>query len=432
MNTPAEILSSAQMAFVSERYEETINLCQKVIADNPTNTDAFVLAGNASLALNSFTKAEEYFQKAAELEPKIGEHYFNLGNSLFGQQRLSEAAQQYAKAIQLGCKDEVMQRLYYLVGTINQIQGKNDEALINYEKSDAIPCTNVDYAEMLLKKVQIYVEQNDLEKAETCALQLKLLVPSEFKSYQLLFQLYLEQSKLLEASRTLDEAVKYCGKDAEIETEIFFDKAMLCCFQAEQTKSIEQQKDYYNSAINILSEIIDAEYADESDKFEAIITKAELYLKLGQYEEAIKLAELTSQESRSELIEYVDRARYILVRSFSNKKQFSDVQRYARMLKESENLFYRHYGYYAEAYAEKQLSSLSPDGREKYLNLYNYAIAYYKNCTISVPGDFLAYLFRAKCYVDIGKFDKAEEIGKILPKDSQKALQEYINQERRG
>ena len=59
--------------------------------------------------------------------------------------------------------------------------------------------------------------------------------------------------------------------------------------------------------------------------------------------------------------------------------------------------------------------------------MYNVAIAYFRNATVTSPGDFLAYLYRAKSYVDMGKFEKAEAIGKLLPKDAQKSLQEYIN-----
>lgn len=424
-----ELLSQAQMAFASEKYDVALSKCEEAIRCFPYSIECIVLLGNIHLVQNMFGEAEQCFLKAVDLQPEIGEHYFNLGNSLFGQQRLAEAMQQYAKAIQLGCRDEVMQKIYYLVGIINQLDGKNAEALINFDKSDAIAGINVDREDILLKRIQIYVEQNNLDKAENCALQLKLLVPDEFKSYQLLFQLYLEQRKISEASSILNEADKYCEKEPDTITEITFDKAMLCCFQAEQFP--QQQTEYYEKALNILEQLERTDGIKVSDKCEAIITRADIHLKLGRYDEAQILAESVAQEVLPELNECVERARYVIVNCFAHKKEFAEVQEYARRLKESDNLFYRHYGYYAEAFAGKQLAGASSAERSKYVELYNYAIAYYKNCTVSIPGDFLAYLYKAKCYVDIGKFDKADELSRILPADAQETLQDYINQEKR-
>ena len=423
------LFSKAQLSFASERYDTVIDICTQILKTDATFIDAIVLLGNAYLVQNQFDEAERCFKKATEVEPNAGEHYFNLGNSLFGQQRLAEAMSQYAKAIQLGCRDEMMQKIYYIVGIINQIDGKNTEALMNYDKSDAIAGVNVDQADILLKRIQIYVEQNNLEKAENCAIQLKLLVPDEFKSYQLLFQLYLEQRKISEASAILDEAEKYCENSPDTKTEITFDKAMLSCFKAEQFP--ERQTFYYQEALAILSELDNIIGLQNTDKCEALITRADIYLKLEKFNEAKALAESVIKDPLPELVEYVERAHYIIIKCLSQKKDFAAVRKYAERLKASENIFFRHYGHYAEAYAGKQLAGASPASLSKYIGQYNYAIAYYKNCTVSAPGDFLAYLYRAKCYVDIGKFEKADAMCRVLPLDAQTTLQNYIQQEKR-
>lgn len=425
----AELFSQAQIAFASEKYDVALSKCEEAVCCFPDNVECIVLLGNIHLVQNIFEEAEKCFLKAIYLEPQIGEHYFNLGNSLFGQQRLAEAMQQYSKAIQLGCRNEVMQKIYYLVGIINQLDGKNSEALINFDKSDAIAGINTDQADILLKRIQIYVKQNNLEKAENCALQLKLLVPYEFKSYQLLFQLYLGQRKNDEASSILDEAEKYCDKNQDAITEIIFDRAMLCCSRAEQF--LQQQTEYYEEALDILTQLEKTDGIKIGDRCEAVITKADICLKLRKFDEAQTLAESVAREVLFELNEYVERANYIIVKCLSHKKDFTGVQEYAKKLKESDNLFYKHYGYYAEAFAGKQLAGTSPADRSKYVDLYNYAIAYYKNCTVSMPGDFLAYLYRAKCYVDIGRFERADDLSRVLPADAQKKLQDYIQQEKR-
>jgi len=59
--------------------------------------------------------------------------------------------------------------------------------------------------------------------------------------------------------------------------------------------------------------------------------------------------------------------------------------------------------------------------------LYDTAIGYFRNCTMTSPGDFLAYLYRARAYVDTGRYSKATELSKLLPETDQKTLQDYID-----
>lgn len=429
MNSAIEYVAQAKMAFASQRFETTVELCEKALSYDMFNTEAYSLAGNACLVMNRLVDAEQYFVKAVNLDPNTGERYFDLGNCYFGQQRLKDALEQYASAIKLGCRDEVMQKLYYVVGVINQLDGKRAEALMNYEKADAIDGLDNDRTDILLKKTQIYVEQNNLPQAENCALQLKLLMPNEFKSYQLLFQIYLEQRKIKEARAVLAEAEQYCRDSPEEATEIRFDRAMLYCFMAENDP--EKQEVHFSNAEAVLDEIEASPDSSELNRCEAILTRADICYKLNRIDQAIEFAGKVEKITDPDLAEYAERAHYTLIRCFSRKNDFVKARDNARILKDSENSFYKHYSYYAEAYASKRIAETAHARSNDYIGLYNAAIAYYRNCTVTSPGDFLAYLFRAKCYVDIGKFDKAEEIGKLLPADAQANLNDYINQERR-
>lgn len=424
-----EYFSQAQMAYATGRYDMVINLCKSACTLEPGATEVYILAGNAYLVEKKLEDAEKCFRKAIELNPSAGERYFDLGNSLFGQQKLADAMEAYARAIQLGCKDEIMQKIYYIVGMINQADGKNRDALLNFEKSDVFSGTNPDHADILIRRIQIYIEQNNLQKAENCATQLKLLVPDEFKSYQLLFQLYLEQKKITEAEKILEEAVTYCTSDGEMLTEIGFDRVMLSCFKAEQNPDHREQ--YYQEAIMHLDELENTGKLSEKDQYEALIIQAEIYMKLENYEKALELAKQAEEQKKEELKEYAERGRFIIATCLAHAEDYQGVITYASLMKGSDNSFYRYYGYYAEANASKQLAKADPALKTEALKKYDYAIAYYKNCTVISPGDFMAYLFRARSYVDIGKYDKAEEIGQLLPSDVQQTLQEYIDTEKR-
>lgn len=150
-----ELCSEAQMAFANGRYDTAVDICKKAIRLQSNVVAIYTLAGNASLVQNQMEEAEKFFIHAVELDKYVGERYFDLANSLFGQQRLSEALENYAKAVQLGCRDEVMQKIYYLMGVINQVDQKNyKDALLNFEKSERILGVNADHADILLKRIQ--------------------------------------------------------------------------------------------------------------------------------------------------------------------------------------------------------------------------------------------------------------------------------------
>ena len=425
-----DIMSKAQMAFANGQYNYCIELCGSAIEIEPSSVAPYRLKGNSHLVLNQFEMAENDFRRAVELDTITGERYFDLANSLFAQQRMSEALESYATATQYGCSEEILKKIYYIMGVINQVSQNNyKDALLNYEKSDKLPGDNVDQADILLKKVQIYVEQRDFLKAENCAIQLKYLLPSEFQSYQLLFQLYLEQKKTCEAKTALDEAEKNVDINQEIKIELGFDRAMLSCFLAEQTP--EEKNKYYEQALKQLAALGKSGMLGQKDRCEVLITSAEIYLKLAKYDMAVKLASSVAAYTQDDLQEYIERGRYILLECSEKKKDYFSVRKYAKMLKESENLFYKHHGYYSEAYAVKKLTEINQSFQHECSELYNIAIAYYRNCTVTSPGDFLALLYRAKSYIDIGKYEKAEELGKLLPEDAQKSLNDYILQVRK-
>ena len=44
----------------------------------------------------------------------------------------------------------------------------------------------------------------------------------------------------------------------------------------------------------------------------------------------------------------------------------------------------------------------------------------------------MAYLYRAKAYVDTGRYEEAAKLVRLLPEDAQAELQAYIDRERGG
>ena len=423
-----EYFAGAQTAFLDGRYDTALELCEKAAALAPEDAPTRALAGNACFLMKRMEEAEAWFRGAVELDGNNGEYCFDLGNSLFGQQKLSEALACYARAERLGCSADAMKKIYYLMGLINQLSGKDRDALVNFDRSEALPGANEDQADILLQRIQIYVERGELQEAEECASRLKLLMPGEFKAYQLLFRLYAEQKDLVRAESVLDEAERYCGGAPEIRAELVFDRAMLDCFCAEAEPA--QARTHYHGALERLRALEDAEGISEENRCEAWITRAEIHMKLEEYAEAAALARFAEKPDPSSV--YAERGRYILLRCCEHEQDYETERSLAKRMQQSESVFYRHLGYYAEAYAAKRLAERDSSLKELSLSLYDCAIAYYRNCAVSSPGDFLAYLYRAKAYVDTGRYEEAAKLVRLLPEDAQAELQAYIDRERGG
>lgn len=424
-NAVQDYLSRAAQAFSAGQYAAAQEICDKVIVSYPNTVMAYVLAGNSCLVRDRFDDAERYFLKSLEMEPENGERYFDYGNCLFGQQRISEALEAYASAIQYGCRDEMMKKIYYLSGVLNQVSGNTESALQNYERSEAYKGFNDDLADILLQRLQIYVSQNDMANAEKCAIQLQLLLPKEMTAYHLLFRIYLDTGQQDKAEKVLAEAKAMCEKGTQMYVEVQFDEAFLYCFLAERDEP--KMVMYYNEALRILENI---GTITPADKCEATITRAEIMAKLGNYSGMTELAKSVAAEQNQELAEYADRACYLLVECASLMHDSEQAAQYIQRLKESDNLFYRHYSVYMEAYLMKQRAKEQPALKDEAENLYRRAVAYYRNCTVSNAVDFLAYVFRGKCYADLGEYDKALEMTKLLPEDSQQQLIGYIDEVR--
>ncbi len=422
-------MSEAQQAFLIGDYERTLNKCRLAFALNPAALGAYVLAGNACFVMGRPAEAEKYYRKAISLDEKNGEHYFSLGNCLTAQNKLQEALRCYADAEILKCSDKTRQKMYYAMGKINQQNGDFKNALLNYKKSESIPGFNPGSGDILLNCVEIYVAQGNWEDAENCATQLKLLMPDQFKNYQLLFQIMLQQKKTEQAFEVLTEAEKYCEDTKENRIEFIFDHAMIHCFLAEQYP--DDMKKHFDDASAWLDKLNELD-APLDVNIEAKLTRADMQLKMKNRKAAILIAEEIAGLDNSELTEYIEKAQFIMIDCCRNEGNLQGVKKYAIKLKSSQNILYRHHGYYSEFWAANEMSKQDKILEKKVADLYDRAIAYYKQSSIENPGDFLAYVFRAQIYAETGKFEQAEKICEMLPGEAKTKLMEHIAQCRKS
>ena len=85
----------------------------------PLDPQAWFALGNCYDELNKPGKAEQCFRKSLKYSPseKLPDVYFNLGNSLYDQSKLTEAAEFYSKVSAQSTVYELAQRNLLLVNS---------------------------------------------------------------------------------------------------------------------------------------------------------------------------------------------------------------------------------------------------------------------------------------------------------------------------
>ena len=411
------LLKSADIAFINGQYEKSLELCQEVIEINPENVDARTGAGKVCIVLEKLDEALTYFEEAIELDSTNGERYFNLANVKFGLGKFNEALINYAKAEQLDCNDEIKQKIYYQIGVINQLTGNKKAALVNYNKSENIGNINPDAKDILIKKIQIYVETEDFINAENAAIQYKMIAPNEFKSYLIYIQILMTTRKYDKIEKVLEEIELYVD-DKDLlsnKVEICIIRASLLSMKADQDK--ENRFKYYEQSLANFDQFLNQEDITQNDLDLIYFSKAEIYMKLERFDEAIK-----SLEEIQDKINDVDKANFIKLSCYMGLAQYENTSKIIDLLKATQNAYYNYFAIYSEAFIANKTSNINK------ADIYNFAIAYFKNKTFENPGDIFSLIFRTRIYAEYGKFNKAEELIQLFPETLKLELQQYVEQ----
>jgi tetratricopeptide (TPR) repeat protein len=301
------------------------------------------------------------------------------------------------------------------------MSGDTKSALLNFEKAESFGAVNADTKEILLKRLQIYVESQDFVNAENYAVQLKLLAPSEFRSYQIYFQILTAVGKYDKAEEVLAEAEKYADVESDIlnKADVYFDKAMLCAVKAD--KDPEHAAGYYEEAVKIFEELEAVPDLPALTLANIAFTKAEIYLKLEWFDDALQCAESIPDNE-----ETGERADFIRLSCYFGKEDYDKADEYAEKLKQSANEYYVYFATYADAFAAKKLAGVSDAAAALAKSKYNNAVAFFKNKSFEKPQDVFSVIFRVRLYAENGRFFKAEELIKLMPETLRTELNKYM------
>lgn len=284
-----EYLNNSKVAFSNKQFDESLKWIQKALNENNNDVSVNSQAGVICVVLKQFDKAMEYFKKAVELDKKNGDNLFNLGNAYFFAKDYSNALKYYSMADAIGCSDEAKAKLYYQMAMICSLNGNVQSALINYQKYEDCDSSNSTNSEVISQKVKLYLLSNDIENALNCAGQLVLVAPNDFKNYIIYSQILMSAKKYDKAEEVLNDALKYTSLNENNKVTIEFNRVTLYLLKAEL--NVELSNSYYSKALELLNSLKSNKNISKSNLNEVLLTSAEIYLKLENYDKAISCIE---------------------------------------------------------------------------------------------------------------------------------------------
>lgn len=219
-----------------DQPDETMRLCQSVLASHPNDVtaqfnlgDALLRKGQLDEAVGHLQKAMElqpsmagipyslgaaylkkgqmepasrYFEKAIQLQPDFAGAYCNLGYALLQQGHRAEAVVAYAKALEL---DPRYALAHNDLGSILLQSGRTDEALAHFQQAAAILPT---FAEARFNIAGIYLAQGRVDDAINQYEKTLEIRPDLAEAHYKLANIFAQQGRQAEAIPHYESALR--------------------------------------------------------------------------------------------------------------------------------------------------------------------------------------------------------------------------------
>lgn len=174
-NVPA-LLSLASVCFLQEDYDSMEKACQKAIAADDKNAQAYYLAGKAAHGMKNGLQAIVMLTKALAQNESYTEAYLLRAEVLWEMRQAKDALDDLEQVLKLNPEEE----------------------------------------EALLLKATIHIQLGQTEEGEGCLDQVISLNPFNVKAYLLKGSLLTEEKKLDQALENYQEAIELIPQDAQL------------------------------------------------------------------------------------------------------------------------------------------------------------------------------------------------------------------------
>ncbi len=448
-----------------ERYDEAIKNYSMAVKYDPNNGNRYYDLGFAQATNEKMADAIKNLAKADELgciPENLVQIYNLLGIICFDIGRYDDALINFNKAEQfVGVNLDILQRKAIIYGirndirngiqTANQIKLVSPSEYTGYQLAFKLltQAKRWDAAEEELKKAERYatptmdfffdqmtleLEKYHADKNEThfyTALNiidkaLKTVKPeiqSTIESYINAAEIYLQLENPEKTIECLDAAQAPAGaynNGFELCESVLTEPRPLTEYDVEEMIEEDRERiadEYGEYGLEELAESIEPDEEGNRDYFTEIDEIPQ--------EETVTY-KLDDAEAFTMDPDNRDQINRLYIGAYTLKKDFAKVAEYAKVLQASDNVQNSYIGKYAEVNALKELGT--SDWSEKYEEV----IRFFRNAMIKDPTDILAVTFRIQCYIDIQKYDEAEELCKLLSKEVRESLMEKIAEAKEG
>jgi tetratricopeptide (TPR) repeat protein len=199
---PSDKMELAEQAREDGEYEVALALFREIIAEKPTDTNAYLGIGDTYLDLEKYRTAEPYYERAARIEPRNYRAQFSYGRVLQFLQRFVEALRLYHRALDLN--PDGMEANLGLGATYLKMD-EPEHAVAYAEKAVQVAPTNGD-ARANLGRVYEANGRND-EAIEQFLVALELIEDPRSVMHQLT-SILIKEARYVEARNTADSLVK--------------------------------------------------------------------------------------------------------------------------------------------------------------------------------------------------------------------------------
>lgn len=384
-----ELLTQSKMLISEEKYEKAIEYLDRAEEIDNMVEEIYLQKGLAYANLEDYKNAKIQYQKVLKINKKEGIAYFHLGNLELLEGNSAQGIEYYNNAIVYGFDDA---QVYFSLGLQYEENGEDDFALRNYAKA---LMKDPQRADIRIRRIRLFAKNNHKEEALNEASNLILSNPDVFEGYHFKFLLYSEMKKYEEALQVIEDAKEMFPKDVNF----IIDEATLA-----------QERGNDEEALKLLDEAEKYEDIDPLEKRKIEMERAQIYANKQDLERTIMYLERARDCVEKEGEDTVDiESTYLLMNCYINNQQFEKMLECARKLKKTKVENY--YTLTAPFYEGLSLKRLQKDEASTYLKE---AVEFYREQTMTNPGNLDAYFFRVMCLNELQEFDKSLELLKFL------------------
>ncbi len=280
---------NGETAFNNENYAQALEWFRKALEENPDDLQALAKAGTVCVPLDQYEESFKYFKRVMELNPENGDNAFNLGNAYFFHGDIGKALELYAEAEMKGVSEEAKPRLYYQMALLCSVRQDVKAALANFRKYEDLDKSGMASADpdVISEKIKLYLMADDYENAEKLAVQWIGVAPADVRSYMVYFSILMAQRRYAKAEEVLSNAEKYAELSEQDAFALKLERVTMLSAMADV--DTEHAQEHLQAAYELVETA--QKEAPAGKKNELTLTKAEICMKMQNYDDAIRTAE---------------------------------------------------------------------------------------------------------------------------------------------